>query len=114
MGWPRGHRQRHQVERRRIRPLPAGTDGSKRSGRRRSPGPRPRLLVLALEHAAAYMLAGDGMPLAEYRRIWKERLKWTAKGHAYPNSVAAALGLSIDAVAKESGTAYDLLCLFAW
>jgi len=71
-------------------------------------------LVLALEHAAAYMLAGDGMTLAEYRRVWREKLKWVAKGHAYPDSVAAALALSIDAVARESGAAYDLLCVFAW
>jgi hypothetical protein len=70
--------------------------------------------VLALEHAAAYMLAGDGMTLAEYRRVWREKLKWTAKGHTYPNSVAAALGLSLDAVAAKSEAAYDLLCLFAW
>ncbi len=71
-------------------------------------------LVLALEHAAAYMLAGDGMTLAEYRRVWREKLKWIAKGHAYSDSVAAALGLSIDAVFKESRAAYDLLCLIAW
>ena len=28
-------------------------------------------LVLALEHAAAYMLSGEGLPLAEYRRRWQ-------------------------------------------
>ncbi len=72
-------------------------------------------LVLALEHAAAYMLAGDGVTLAEYRRAWREKLKWYApEGHAYPDSVAAALGLSLDAVATKSPEAYDLLCLFAW
>jgi tetratricopeptide (TPR) repeat protein len=71
-------------------------------------------LVLALEHAAAYMLAGDGMTLAEYRRVWREKLKWGAKEHSYPNSVAAALGLSIEAVASKSPAAYELLCLFAW
>jgi tetratricopeptide (TPR) repeat protein len=71
-------------------------------------------LVLALEHAAAYMLAGDQTPLAEYRRIWREKLKREAKGHAYQRSVAAALGLSMDAVAAQSQTAYDLLSVFAW
>jgi tetratricopeptide (TPR) repeat protein len=71
-------------------------------------------LVLALEHAAAYMLAGDGMALAEYRRVWRERLRWTATGHAYHESVAAALGLSLDAVAAKSPAAYELMCLFAW
>ena len=71
-------------------------------------------LVLALEHAVAYMAAGDGMSLAEYRRVWREKLKWTAKGYAYPDSVAAALGLSLLGVQKDSAAAYDLLCLFAW
>jgi tetratricopeptide (TPR) repeat protein len=71
-------------------------------------------LALALEHAIAYMAAGDGMTLAEYRRVWREKLKWTAKGYAYPDSVAAALGLSLAGVQKDSAAAYDLLCLFAW
>ncbi len=71
-------------------------------------------LVLALEHAAAYMLAGDGMTLAEYGRVWREKLKWIATGRAYTDSVAAALGLSLDRIAQESEAAYDLLCLFAW
>jgi len=71
-------------------------------------------LALALEHAAAYMLAGDGMTLAEYRRVWREKLRWVAKGHDYEDSVAAALGLSLDAVAGKSPVAYELLCLFAW
>jgi tetratricopeptide (TPR) repeat protein len=71
-------------------------------------------LVLALEHAAAYMRAGDGMALAEYRRVWREKLKWVAKGHAYPGSVAAALELALEAVAKDCPAAYDLLCIFSW
>lgn len=71
-------------------------------------------LVLALEHAAAYMRAGDGMTLAEYRRIWREKLKRSARGHAYEKSVAATLGLSLDRAITESPAAYDLLCLFAW
>jgi tetratricopeptide (TPR) repeat protein len=71
-------------------------------------------LVLALEHAAAYMLAGDGMTLDVYRKVWRKKLKWVAKGHAYPDSVAAALELSIGAVEKKLGAAYELLCMFAW
>jgi tetratricopeptide (TPR) repeat protein len=71
-------------------------------------------LVLALEHAAAYMRLGDGTPLTEYRRIWRERLKQEVKGHVYDKSVAATLGLSLDRVETESPVAYDLLCLFAW
>jgi tetratricopeptide (TPR) repeat protein len=71
-------------------------------------------LVLALEHAAAYMRLGDGTTLTEYRRIWQERLKQEVKGHAYDRSVAATLGLSLDRVGTESPVAYDLLCLFAW
>jgi tetratricopeptide (TPR) repeat protein len=72
-------------------------------------------LVLALEHAAAYILAADGMSIAEYHRIWHEELKWTApKDHDYPRSVAAAIALSLDAVAQESPAAYDLLSTFAW
>ena len=71
-------------------------------------------LALALEHAAAYLRAGDGMPLAEYRRIWKERLARTPHGDAYGRSVAAALGLSLDRVQAESEAAYELLCLLAW
>ena len=71
-------------------------------------------LVLALEHAAAYMLAGDGMSLADYRGVWKERLKREVKGHPYEHSVAATLVLSMDAVAAQSPLAYDLLSVFAW
>ncbi len=41
-------------------------------------------LVLALEHAAAYMLAGDRLTLATYRNIWREKLKWIAKGTPTP------------------------------
>jgi tetratricopeptide (TPR) repeat protein len=71
-------------------------------------------LVLALEHAAAFARAGDGIPLAEYHRIWREKLSRTPRGHEYPRSVAAALGLSMDRVKRESGLAYELLSLFAW
>ena len=71
-------------------------------------------LVLALEHAASSMRAGDRMALGEYHRIWRERLARTPRGHEYPDSVAATLGLSIDRARAESEAAYDLLCLFAW
>ena len=71
-------------------------------------------LVLALEHAAAYMVAGEGLPLAEYRRRWQERLASAPRGHEYPPSVAAALGLSLDRVERESPAAYGWLSLFAW
>lgn len=70
-------------------------------------------LALALGHAAAYMRAGDGMTLTEYRRIWRENLKRSVKGHDYEKSVAATLGLSLDRAKEESPAAYDLLCLFA-
>jgi hypothetical protein len=59
-------------------------------------------LALALEHAAAFACAGEGIPLAEYHRIWREKLSRTPRGHEYPRSVAAALGLSIDRVKRES------------
>jgi tetratricopeptide (TPR) repeat protein len=71
-------------------------------------------LVLALEHAAAFACAGEGIPLAEYHRIWREKLSRTPRGHEYPRSVAAALGLSMDRVKQESSPAYELLSLFAW
>ena len=71
-------------------------------------------LVLALEHAASYMLAGDGMTLAAYHQIWKQKLDRTHATHEYPVSVAATLGLSIDRVQQKSPLAYDLLRLFAW
>lgn len=53
------------------------------------------------------------MTLADYRLKWQQRLAWVAKGDAYPDSVAAALGLSLAAVARENPAAYDLLGLFA-
>ena len=37
-------------------------------------------LVLALEHAAAYMVAGEGLPLGEYRRRWQKRLASALRG----------------------------------
>lgn len=72
-------------------------------------------LALALEHAASYMRAGDGIPLAEYRRIWRDKLSRVPGGHEdYQRSVAAALALSLDRLGAEAPLAYDLLCLFAW
>ncbi len=58
--------------------------------------------------------AFSALTLAVYRRDWREKLRWVAKGYEYPDSVAAALGLSLEAVVAKSRTAYDLLCLFAW
>ncbi len=71
-------------------------------------------LALALEHAAAYMSAGDGMSMAEYRRVWKERLARTPAGDAYGRSVAASIGLSLDRVMEESPAGYELLSVLAW
>ena len=71
-------------------------------------------LILALEHAAAYMNAGDGLPLKHYREIWQKKLSHAPRGHDYKDSVHAAISLSLDAVADHAPAAYDLLCLFAW
>jgi hypothetical protein len=60
------------------------------------------------------MQAGDTMALAEYHRIWRDKLYRTPAGDAYGRSVAAALGLSLDRVEQNNGAAYDLLRLFAW
>jgi tetratricopeptide (TPR) repeat protein len=70
-------------------------------------------LVLALDHAAASMRSGE-VSLSVYLRNWRERLRKTPGGHEYEKSVAATLGLSLDAVQLESAAAYELLCLFAW
>jgi tetratricopeptide (TPR) repeat protein len=70
-------------------------------------------LALALEHAAAYM-ARSGTSIEQYRSVWAEKLKWAAKGSEYPASVAAAIGLSVDAVQKSCPVAYELLSLFSW
>ncbi len=71
-------------------------------------------LILALDHAVAFMNAGEGLHLAEYRKVWQKRLAKSIDGHGYKKSVAATLGLSLDAVAKESPLAYQLLSIFAW
>ncbi|MCC6539643.1 MAG: tetratricopeptide repeat protein, partial [Bryobacterales bacterium] len=72
-------------------------------------------LALALEHAAAYMRQGDGLPLARYLSRWRARLAETPGGTDYPRSVAATLGLSLDRLRdEESPAAYELLCLFAY
>ncbi|MBI4902349.1 MAG: tetratricopeptide repeat protein [Acidobacteria bacterium] len=70
-------------------------------------------LVLSLEHAADYMAAGH-VPLADYHAIWKEKLSRVPKRHDYPDSVSAAISLSLDRVLKQSEAAYHLLCLLAW
>lgn len=67
-------------------------------------------LALALEHAAAYMKAGDGMSLRDYHQKWQQYLERTPK----EQSVAATIGLSIDKVQQQSPVAYELLNLFAW
>jgi tetratricopeptide (TPR) repeat protein len=69
---------------------------------------------VALEHAAGFMLAGDRPPLAEYLARWRDRLGKLPPRAEYPTSVAATLGLSIDALRAESAPAHDVLCLFAW
>ena len=71
-------------------------------------------LALALEHAAAYMKAGDGTSLQAYRQHWQKNLAKAPKGHEYTASVAFAIGLSLKRVQEESAAAYDLLQLLAW
>ena len=71
-------------------------------------------LALALEHAAAYMKAGDGTSLQAYRQHWQKNLAKAPKDHEYTASVASAIGLSLDRVQQESPAAYDLLQLLAW
>ena len=71
-------------------------------------------LVLALEHAVAFMRVGDGTSLSGYRGMWRSKLRSSPGGHEYADSVAAALGLSLDRVEMECPPAYQLLCLFAW
>jgi tetratricopeptide (TPR) repeat protein len=71
-------------------------------------------LVLALEHAAAFMLAGDRISLKEYLERWHRRLDRCPRDHDYGVSVAKTLGLSIDALRAESAVAHDVLCLFSF
>ncbi|MBM3785556.1 MAG: tetratricopeptide repeat protein, partial [Acidobacteria bacterium] len=69
-------------------------------------------LILALEHAAAWMRASE-RSIAEYRQIWRERLDKLPRHTDYLSSVAAAIGLSLDRLAERSPLAFDLLSLFA-
>ena len=71
-------------------------------------------LILALEHAAAYMNFGEGASLAGYRMAWAKRLHSAPKHTDYPDSVGASLGLSIDKALATNPVAYEALCVFAW
>jgi tetratricopeptide (TPR) repeat protein len=71
-------------------------------------------LVLALEHAAAFMLAGDRPSLADYLERWRARLDRCPSDHDHGVSVAKTLGLSIDALREKSAVAHDVLCLFSF
>ena len=74
-------------------------------------------LILALEHAAAYLASGDGsVTLAGYRRMWRARLAKLPPGgpHEYETAVEATILLSLDGVRAKSEDAWELMRLFAW